>query len=287
MRVFLIVGNGHSGSTLLDMILGTCEEVFSAGEVTNIGRPGLENEYCSCEERLGSCDFWLRVIKRWKDETNLTLHDFWKLRNMYERNSQVLRVLIDSLFSRRSFKKYCDANRILLETISDAADSKVVIDSSKNPLRILVLRNIVNLKILHICRDFSGVLNSVKRPRVKNIRAGIEKDIRPRKTNKVFLDWLLNNIFSEILSTGMESRKVFYADYVRDIEILKGLDPHFADCTLEKSIRASHMLAGNAIRLQKDIRISKSIGFKYGYLSKKQRQFALIVDSICLRWSRN
>lgn len=40
LRILYIAGNGHSGSTLLDMMFGGNDACFSAGKLTNIERDG-------------------------------------------------------------------------------------------------------------------------------------------------------------------------------------------------------------------------------------------------------
>ncbi len=59
-----IIGSGHSGSTLLDMILGGHSQVSSLGEVHSLyfllrgSGPGY---LCTCGESVGDCPFWLAV----------------------------------------------------------------------------------------------------------------------------------------------------------------------------------------------------------------------------------
>lgn len=59
-----IAGTGHSGSTLLDLILGTHSRIESVGEFKRIGRlyeaPQIK-QTCTCGEPFATCPFWTRV----------------------------------------------------------------------------------------------------------------------------------------------------------------------------------------------------------------------------------
>ena len=53
-------GKCHSGSTLLDIILGSSENAFSAGELTFITRDSIVDEYCSCGDLISECELWTK-----------------------------------------------------------------------------------------------------------------------------------------------------------------------------------------------------------------------------------
>ena len=58
ITVTYIVGDGHSGSTLLDIIIGSSPNIFSAGELTFITRDSIFEEYCSCNKLIKECNTW-------------------------------------------------------------------------------------------------------------------------------------------------------------------------------------------------------------------------------------
>lgn len=68
-RVVFIASLGHSGSTLLDLILGSHPAVVGLGEVgrsaapAGDGPPG-EPQVCSCGRPAAACDFWGTVLPR-------------------------------------------------------------------------------------------------------------------------------------------------------------------------------------------------------------------------------
>ena len=75
---------GHSGTTILDILLGSSEDAFSCGELTFINRAGLADEFCSCNNRIGQCGFWSPVMKSWSGKSPLSLKDYKKLRNLFD-----------------------------------------------------------------------------------------------------------------------------------------------------------------------------------------------------------
>ncbi len=59
-----IIGSGHSGSTLLDMMLGGHSAVSSLGETAYLRyntNHETESDYCTCGKRVMECPFWLAV----------------------------------------------------------------------------------------------------------------------------------------------------------------------------------------------------------------------------------
>src|SRR5699024_8516275 len=114
------------------------------------------------------------------------------------------------------------------------------IDSSKSPQRIAVLSKIVDLQVIHLCRGFTGVLNSSKRSSVKDIKAGIEADNPAGRTWKVMLDWIFTNMAAEFFCLGTHSRKVLYDNFVHKPESLQKLHPLLNQLSREQSFSAAH-----------------------------------------------
>ena len=64
IRVAYIIGHGHSGSTLLDLMLGTHSTFVSTGEVKHLGAAvhGTKHDLCICGQTISDCPFWQRVL---------------------------------------------------------------------------------------------------------------------------------------------------------------------------------------------------------------------------------
>lgn len=61
MRIIYVAGLYHSGSTLLDNILGMSGNIIGLGEIYKSYYDGFE-KYCSCGSRPNECDFWKNII---------------------------------------------------------------------------------------------------------------------------------------------------------------------------------------------------------------------------------
>ena len=76
ITVLYIAGNGHSGSTLLDIIIGSSPDIFSAGELTFITRDSIFEEYCSCGCLIKECPVWSKIVRIWLETASITLEDY-------------------------------------------------------------------------------------------------------------------------------------------------------------------------------------------------------------------
>ena len=285
IQVIYIAGNGHSGSTLLDMILGSNDGCFSAGELTFITRDTIMEEYCSCKELIPECEVWSEVIRIWEQEREISYKNYQKLRLRFERNKTSVRTLINKYCPSESFEQYCLATLQLFQAIQKVTGNSVIIDSSKSPQRIAVLAKIVDLRVIHICRNFTGVFNSSKKSSIKNMTAGIEADSPASRTWKVIVDWIFTNLAVEIFSIGVKLRKVIYKDFVRSPKSLRKIHPLLKDFDGQQSFSASHMMAGNIIRLKKNLKIDPKVGFQYKKLDSRQIRFGRGMDKLFSFWT--
>ena len=162
ITVTYIVGDGHSGSTLLDIIIGSSPNIFSAGELTFITRDSIFEEYCSCSKLIKECNTWSKIVKTWLEKAPVNLKEYKKLRLKFERNKTTAKALYNKISPSQEFKTYCESTRLLFEAIQKVTGKNVIVDSSKSPQRIAVLSKIVDLKVIHLCRNARGVLNSAK-----------------------------------------------------------------------------------------------------------------------------
>ena len=87
ITVIYISGDGHSGSTLLDILIGSQKNVFGAGELNNISREGLLKEFCSCGEQLCYCELWSDIFEKWLVKSRITVDEYRILKFKYERNN--------------------------------------------------------------------------------------------------------------------------------------------------------------------------------------------------------
>lgn len=72
-RLLFIIGEGHSGSTILDTILSSHSQIFGVGEVYALARTVKTGELCCCGEPVESCEFWskIRFDEKWREKLGL------------------------------------------------------------------------------------------------------------------------------------------------------------------------------------------------------------------------
>lgn len=283
IKVLQIVGNGHSGSTLLGIILGSSPNFFSAGELTNITRETILEEYCSCGMLIKDCKVWSVIFKKWKEQINISVEKYRKLRLKFERNKMTLNTLINIIYPSKDFQAYCLATQVLFECIQEVTKADGIIDTSKSPQRIAVLNKIVDLKVIHLCRNAKGVLNSAKKSYKKDIKAGIEEDSNARRTSKTLIEWVYVNLISELFCVGVKSQKLKYKNYIGNLKYLEGVDKNIK--ITKEVFSTPHMLAGNRLRLKKGIKVDTKLGFQYNRLSSTQYFIANVFDKVFFWWS--
>lgn len=57
-----VLSSGHSGSTLLDLLIGSHPEAMSLGEVTYLPRSFVRGAVCTCGAPVPQCEFWTGVM---------------------------------------------------------------------------------------------------------------------------------------------------------------------------------------------------------------------------------
>ena len=285
-RLLYIAGNGRSGSTLLDLVLGSNQGCFSAGELTFVTRDGILEEYCGCGEQIGACRVWRQVLSRWHDMQPLSLVQYRELRSRFESTRSLPTLLRNLVRPSRDFRSYCDATEALFLAIEEVTNATTIIDSSKTPGRIRILTKFTKPTVLHICRNFSGVLNSMSKGQKKDPEKGVEAELRATPPGKALVSWLMNNLLTELLRGRLPSSGVHYRDLVSSPgHVVKSVDSEF-DFDVGEGIAPHHMLAGNRMRLKSDVTIDPDLGFQYRNLTPGLARFGRLVDSLFWFWSK-
>lgn len=145
-----ILGTGHCGSTLLDLLLDAHPDIKSLGEVDRIGRHARSQD---------------PVLER----------TFWKrIRSCYEKNAKHSLETVDLQYppwrqldswSHERRDRWESQNRILLGCLGKVSGTRFLTDSSKFPhrLRLLLEMDVVEIRVIHLVRDGRAVVNSYLR----------------------------------------------------------------------------------------------------------------------------
>lgn len=251
MQIAFIAGMGHSGSTLLNILLGQFRQTISVGEIDKIINPVTREIYlnryiyqekypCSCGEPPRRCPYWS--------------------------------VFIESLLNNYD-KRYSWHYLKAVEIAKDRFQSAYFIDASKN---IHALRRVyaavaeggenTELFVLHL---------------VKDARNRAYSDIRSTRLNSIlksYKKWVVqNNAFEKYiteqnlpsLNIGYEELAISTSRVLADILAFLGIPGE--DALKQMKPSESHILFGNNMRLND--RKSTTVEYDYGWLTSLKIPF--------------
>jgi hypothetical protein len=143
-----IVGLGHNGSTLLDLLLGASDGVFSTSQLNDLLAPYVPDDLSEKGR------FWCAVLAKLKDDGKLLAKE--------NQSIQLEKRAFSFLFNSKARRRYAHANEGLIDALYQSIDEQLVIDSSKNISRALGLLelNKKELYMLHLVRDIRSYVNS-------------------------------------------------------------------------------------------------------------------------------
>lgn len=161
LKVLYIAGNGRSGSTLLDSILGQLTGFFAVGEVRQIWDEGIvENRLCGCGAPVRECEVWREVL----DQLGMQkpIDDGRHIGELREQLAQTKRLVpmfaAPNRYRRRTVQgldEFLDATSKLYNAIAQVTSCDVIVDSSKWPTYgfLLDLLPDIDVYLLHLVRD--------------------------------------------------------------------------------------------------------------------------------------
>lgn len=223
-----ISGGGHSGSTLLDLLIGSSPNVFGLGEVHyfnsynyEIDDPKLldiNKRKCTCGEEFKDCNFWNNVIRNSCKNLNIsrmyslseTLKVSWNIICPFE----ILRFNISNSDDLTLFQS-------ILQTKNEEEISlDYLLDSSKDPRRLVKLESLLGkkkIKVIFLVRDIRGYVNSYSNPQKWRVK---DAGLKSQNFLRVSLRWLAVN-FSIVVYLklhNIDSIKIVYDDFCQNPE---------------------------------------------------------------------
>jgi hypothetical protein len=223
VRVLYIGGQGRSGTTLLDRMLGQLPEYFSAGEVVHLWAHGLAGERCGCGRAFQDCPVWSDVgQKAFGGWNNIDRQALVALQRSVDRSRFVPGMLapVSPPYQRR-LAEYLGYLEKLYTAIAEVAEGRVVIDSSKHPSLAFLLRRIrtIDLRVVLMVRSSHGVAYSwtkvVEKPEVIG---RVEHMPRYRPVRSAVWWTGYNGLFQALAAVGTPSVVVQYEKLVSDPE---------------------------------------------------------------------
>jgi hypothetical protein len=259
MKYVSIVSAERSGSTLLDMLLGSVDGFFSGGELRYLWERGLmQQRRCGCGLEVSECVVWSKVLAapsladldpaevvRWQHNVARIRHTRRLLdaRDSRARNPQLSRLIetMSELYAR----------------IGSVTGARVIVDSSKRPAdaALATLLPGVQPYIVHLVRDPRAVAFSRGRTKQE-----FDHERRPemarRRAAPSAANWLwLNVVASRFprVAPGVPYLRVRYEDLVAEPEawlssILNFVDEPNATAPVDSrvaNLEPNHTVSGN------------------------------------------
>ncbi len=228
--IIYIASLPHSGSTLLDLLLGSHSKIEGLGEVSKLkryadaplgGGPLGRKQQCTCgAASLWQCPHWQRVEAALQNQ------------------GSSLRDLSVTATGRRRFRR---DNGLLYSAVLEATGKTFVVDSSKSAarLKMLIAADTHPLYPVFLYRQPHGQINSMVKKYGNPDRALIDN----LRANEAILDVLKGRSFVTVRYEDIT------ADPSRALSrILNPLGLEFEDRQLDWARLRHHNLAGNAMR---------------------------------------
>jgi hypothetical protein len=286
-----VMGRGHSGSTILDLLLGNAKEIQSVGEL--ISGVDRYDSLCACGQSFKDCEFWKRVRREFEQRTKIS----WDIAARSLKRQAHVRSLLRTLLSR-SGSAWISELRIINTEIAHAIRSSsgrsAVMDSSKEFTRALFLcRHVPEAKIIHLVRHPKSLLASHywRISRGDGFRF-LRHTYKSKLMAPLFLTvsagaWVLGNLLGELVRLIAPSRVllVHYEDLCVEpsqelLAIAKFLDADLSEAIRKIEAREplaiGHSLAGNRIRRKAEVRFDPGRGER-----PLQWWYALLAKAVC------
>jgi hypothetical protein len=257
IEVIYLLGCGRSGSTLLDLALGSHPRVASVGEVWYHQRWLQNNFECTCGSPFTSCAFWQAVTERLRafgNEAAVT-----PVQSRRAKAGAVLQLLAGGrLPPREQTQRYALATYRLFKAVQEVSHKPVILDSSKNPMRLLYLSasGLFNLKVIYLIRDGRAYLNSTRKPVKMPAQGG---QMAPAQSAwRATWRWMLTNSLSSLLCSRLPRASwcaIKYEDFARapfDVlpRLCEFLNLNYSPELLEADKPVAHNISGSRWRYQ-------------------------------------
>lgn len=275
IRVVYIMGCGYSGSTLLDVLLGSHPNITGVGEVRNLSynERWADSISCSCGTLGGACPFWKDVMQHWFAHAGIeTIASYRRLQVHFERVRHARFLLREHYIASPYFQTYARQTYALFKAIQHVSGAECIVDSSKVPLRAFALSMIpgIDLRVIHLVRDVRGVAWSFKRRFQKYLRTEQPKGLKSFKPNPVVhgaLIWMLSNVLANRFRQRFDSHQALlcrYEDLVgnprRMLAAIGNLIAYDFSETIEavennKPLQIGHIADGNGLRMNRSVHL--------------------------------
>ena len=288
VKVLYIMGAGHIGSTVVDVVLGHHPRLESLGEILKFHRFGWAADpkrNCSCGQTVHGCPFWSEVRERWiRDTGDVGGARQLALQSAFEDSRAGWpRILLNRLRPGAAFRDYQQGTASLYRAVQEVGGKEILIDSSLRPRRALALTEnpAVDLHLIHMVRDGRGVMWSLMKPNKKTLT----RTYRPAPPLRTARYWVSANLQSRFIYSLVPPNKrllLRYEDFAERPEEalsriggLVGIDlSNLLDGFTVRAIGGTrHTVAGNRIRMESEIMIRSDFAWMKNLEERHRRLF--------------
>ena len=246
--------------------MGNSKEAVFAGELKDYWRIRfMKNNKCSCGETFPTCSFWQEVSK--EHIRSFPSINFEELKNEFREiekwsNYFKLRKLIKTKKENSLnpiLVKYLTHNEKLYEIISRISGKKIIVDSSRNPGRLLALlsSNKIEMYTIDIIRDPRATMNSLIQTDIRNVHENRQN------TFLNILNWNIKNLLGLDIMRNIDADKGTYISYknftrnparvLKKLEKRLNLPLNYEEDNGKFTIKleAGHIFKGNRSRFNK------------------------------------
>jgi len=262
VRLVYILGFGRSGSTLLDMLLGSLDGICSVGEVWALGRWVIQDRACSCNYPVSRCPIWAPITELLPSVVG-SLDLFFRQNEPYRnRLVEVLGLANEQLL----FRKYLDGQKnfarswyLIFTYLAKITGAEIFVDSSKmlDRLARLGTSDYFDVKVIHLVRHGLALVDGARRAHQRGVYK--KRVIPPR----LILGWAIEAIHQvRFLKTMLKPDQVLTVDYrnlatyphntlANICEFLgRQFNPRIVDPPSPKYVfrQAHHLIGGNRLK---------------------------------------
>lgn len=256
LKIVYIMGAGRSGSTALDLVLGSARGALGTGELwAALEEDSSKTGSCACGEDFDECKFWTAALDRYENRLRPRgLSDVRRLRRLHDQARRLPQKLLGR--EPEHLEQYRADTIALFESLAEESNASTIVDSTKQVGRGFNLAQCPGLDVyvIHLIRDGRGVMWSRLRDR---LRGEVYRNqwLRDRPGFSI-AKWTAQNALAERvgLRLGQRYRLLRYEDFasepistLREIAAWASLD---LDDVIEalnagEPLTASHQIGGN------------------------------------------
>jgi len=300
LKLIYLMGAGHIGSTVIEVVLGGHPHLQSVGEVWKLPVAWVTGgeRTCACGAPVQTCPFWQRVRSEWAGIVGSdAVARYTELRQHFEGSwAGWPRLLWKSRRSRSDFAEHVTKTEAFYEAIRRVGGKPVVVESSLTPRRAYALAMCpqIDLYLIHLVRDGRGVIWSLMNPAK---RALVKKAFKPTPSWRTTRYWISANLQSAWVAGRVRpERRLFlrYEDFAQNPgaalerigawvgEDLSGLLS--AEGATQEPAAVRHTVGGNRVRMQRHVQVRADLGWIEHLPGRDRRLFWAMAGWLARRY---